>query len=218
MRRAAAQLIAPAPADAKPESLVWTGHHDVLVCTGDFIDKYTQSYRAVECLRALQIAAAKDGGHVIVTLGNHEAEFLAGGGDNKKAVEFAKDLEEHDLSPADVAAGRDRAGIGAWLRDLPAGAKVNDWFFCHAGNTHGRTLKQLRADLEKGVTDKGYKAAVLLDRTLKEEGQTDKDLTRLAERINVDAEHPAATKSVRGKTSRTKRRPGVMKKVLELIS
>jgi len=42
----------------------------------------------------------------------------------------------------------------------------------------------------------GYKAAAtLLDKTLKEEGATDKKLTLLAEKINVSARKPAAKKS-----------------------
>jgi ferritin-like metal-binding protein YciE len=59
------------------------------------------------------------------------------------------------------------------------------------------------------------KAAALLAQTLKEEGQTDKDLTKLAKGINVQAEHPAAT---RGKAPRPKKRRGIIKKVLEMVS
>jgi ferritin-like metal-binding protein YciE len=58
------------------------------------------------------------------------------------------------------------------------------------------------------------KAAVLLARTLKEEGQTDKDLTKLAQRINVAAEHPAASQD----QPRGKKRRGIIKKVLEMVS
>ncbi len=66
-------------------------------------------------------------------------------------------------APADVAAGRDSAGIGAWLRNLPAGAKVGDWFFCHAGNTAGKTLDDLRGELQKQITEDGFSAPILAE-------------------------------------------------------
>jgi ferritin-like metal-binding protein YciE len=59
------------------------------------------------------------------------------------------------------------------------------------------------------------KAAALLGETLKEEGQTDKDLTKLASSINVSAEHPAGT---RGKAAKSKKRPGLVKRVMEMVS
>src|SRR6185437_7697068 len=58
------------------------------------------------------------------------------------------------------------------------------------------------------------KAATLLGETLKEEGQTDKDLTKLARGINVKAEHPAGPR----KNARKKKQPGLMKRVLEMVS
>jgi hypothetical protein len=39
---------------------------------------------------------------------------------------------------------------------------VNDWFFAHAGDTGGKTLKELRSALEDEVDAKGYGADVLL--------------------------------------------------------
>jgi hypothetical protein len=55
-----------------------------------------------------------------------------------------------------VAAGRDTLGLGRFLRTLPLAARVNDWFFAHAGNTRGRTLVQLRSELQEGVDAHGY--------------------------------------------------------------
>lgn len=43
---------------------------------GDLIDKGPSSVEVIKLLMALQIAATKTGGRVVVTLGNHEAEFL----------------------------------------------------------------------------------------------------------------------------------------------
>jgi hypothetical protein len=156
----AAKLI---PADpGPPDKVQWQAGKAVLVCTGDFIDKYDQSLRVIALLRALQPAAEKAGGRLIITLGNHEAEFLANPR-IKKAAEFAKELEAKQVRPEDVADGTDAAGIGQWLRSLPVAARVNDWFFVHAGNTHNRTLPQLRQDLQSGLDKHGYKAAVLQD-------------------------------------------------------
>jgi hypothetical protein len=154
----AAKLI---PADpGPPEKVRWQADKAVLVCTGDFIDKWTQSLRVIALLRALQSDAASAGGRVIVTLGNHEAEFLADPR-NRKAAEFIKEMEERKIVPEQVAAGADPLGIGQWLRGLPAAARVNDWFFAHAGKTDLRTLAQLQEDLRTGIERDGFKTRVL---------------------------------------------------------
>jgi hypothetical protein len=151
------------PADpGPPDKVQWQAGKAVLVCTGDFIDKHDQSLRVIALLRALQPVAEKAGGRLVITLGNHEAEFLANPR-IKKAAAFVKELEAKSIKPEDVAAGTDAAGIGRWLRSLPLAVRVNDWFFVHAGNTHHRTLPQLRADLQAGMDKNGYQAAVLQD-------------------------------------------------------
>jgi len=156
-----AKLIAADP--AKPESIQWNGGKAVLVNTGDMIDKGSQSYPVLVALRALRASADKGGGQVLLLSGNHEAEFIAGNGQNKKSVEFVKELKARNIKPEDVAAGKDEDGIGEMLRTLPFAARVNDWFFAHAGNSHGRALKKLREDLEGGIDKDGFKADVLQD-------------------------------------------------------
>jgi ferritin-like metal-binding protein YciE len=59
------------------------------------------------------------------------------------------------------------------------------------------------------------KAATLLQQTLKEEGDTDKQLTKLAEKINVDADEEPA-KPARKKARQAKKRP-ILNKVKEAI-
>jgi hypothetical protein len=157
---AAGKVIDPEP--ASPERARWAAGKAVLVCTGDLIDKGPHSLKVIALFRALQASAERDGGRVIVLMGNHEAEFLADPEDDDKALEFLKELEKAGLGPADVAAGRDAAGVGAFLRALPFAARVNDWFFAHAGDTHGLDLPDLRTELEEEVDEKGYGAEILL--------------------------------------------------------
>ncbi len=158
---AAGKIIDGVP--ASPAAVHWSAGHAVLVCTGDLIDKYDHGIEVIAVMRSLQQQAAAEGGEVIVTLGNHEAEFLAARGDDKKSAEFAGELKRAGVSPADVALGRDPGGIGAWLRNLPAGAKVGDWFFCHAGDTGGRTLADLESEIQQQVTAQGWSAPILAD-------------------------------------------------------
>ncbi|MDB5303949.1 MAG: putative serine/threonine phosphatase [Phycisphaerales bacterium] len=156
----AGKIIAEAP--ATPEAAHWVAGPAVLVVTGDFIDKGTHALPVIALFRTLEDQATKAGGRLIVTLGNHEAEFLANP-DGRNRAEFTEELRTAGISPAEVAEGKDAAGIGAWLRNLSAGAKVGDWFFCHAGNTGGRTLAELRAELERDIDQKGFGAAILFD-------------------------------------------------------
>ena len=157
----AAKLIDPTDAN---QPVKWTGEKAMLVLTGDFIDKGPSSLAVITTLRILQEQAEKAGGRVILCLGNHEAEFIASGGTGKKSAGFQKDLMDAKLLPADVAAGKDAQGIGQWLRNLPAGAKVGDWFFCHAGNTHGMSVADLESNLQKSLQSKdGFNAAILSD-------------------------------------------------------
>jgi hypothetical protein len=177
---AAAEVIEGKP--DHPREVRWAAGKAVLVCTGDLIDKGKHSLKVLAFFQALQAAAAKAGGRVIVTMGNHEAEFLADPG-NPKAQEFVKELADKQIKPAEVAAGRDALGVGIFLRGLPFAARVNDWFFAHAGDTRRHTLKQLRLELEEGVDAHGYKLILL-------EGK--KEDPRLALRALLDARlHPA---------------------------
>ena len=146
-----------------PHKVRWRSGKAVLVCTGDLIDKGKHGLRVIALCRALQAAAARAGGRLIVTMGNHEAAFLASAGADKRTRDFVKELKKNGLEPKEVAEGRDAGGVGTFLRGLPFAARVNDWFFAHAGNTHGRSLARLRADLQAGVDRKGFKAPVLLD-------------------------------------------------------
>jgi hypothetical protein len=145
---------------ATPERPVWTAGRAVLVFTGDMIDKGPDAVGVLAFLRALQPAAMASGGRVVVLMGNHEAEFLAESG-SAKDRDFPDQLEKAGMKPRDVAACGGE--VGKFLCSLPFGARVNDWFFSHAGNTGGRSLDRLIADLEADVTRRGFGAPILAD-------------------------------------------------------
>ena len=130
----------------------WTAGKSVLVFNGDMIDKGPRPVDVLRLIQTLDEEAAHDGGHVVPLMGNHEAEFLAGP-DPNKAADFLADLKRHHLSPK---------AFNEFLAGLPFGARVNDWFFCHAGNTGGRTLAKLQSDLETSVTRNGFASPQLL--------------------------------------------------------
>jgi len=148
---AAAGLISGIPSG--PASVEWSAGKSVLVIAGDMIDKWTDSLQVIAVIRALQQNAAAKGGRVIVTMGNHEAEFLANS-EGSKTQDFAKQLTAAGIDPSQVA--KCQNDIGQFLCQLPIAARVNGWFFCHAGNTSERTIKDLSAAIEQGFQKKGF--------------------------------------------------------------
>ncbi|HEX4621221.1 MAG TPA: hypothetical protein VH208_06610, partial [Myxococcaceae bacterium] len=61
----------------------------------------------------------------------------------------------------DVMLGKDKLGpggasIGAWLQNLPVGAKVGDFFFCHAGSTSHKTVQEIDDAVKTGVEADGW--------------------------------------------------------------
>jgi Calcineurin-like phosphoesterase len=154
---AGAGVIAGIP--AAPDRPVWTAARAVLVFTGDMIDKGPNALGVLTFQRALQPGASAAGGRVVVLMGNHEAEFLAHPG-GAKGEEFAGQLKQSGLDAREVAScGGD---LGRFLCSLPFAARVNDWFFSHAGNTDGRTLAHLAADLQSDVDRHGFAAPQLI--------------------------------------------------------
>jgi hypothetical protein len=126
----------------------WSGGTKILVVTGDVIDKGTSALPIIDLLMALEPEARAAGGRVVVTLGNHEAEFLADASDPKSAV-FQTELRAAGLDPAAVAAGT--PPYGAWLNELPVAALVDDWFFCHSGDSDGRTASAIAKKFRTAV-------------------------------------------------------------------
>src|SRR6185295_18447709 len=142
-----------------PDQVKWAAGKAVLVVTGDMIDKWTDSLGVIALLRALQRDAATQGGQVIITMGNHEAEFLADPL-GKKTAEFAAELKAAGLDPS--AVGRCAGDLGQFLCELPIGVRVNDWFFSHGGNTGGQTVAQLSAAIQSGFNESGFATPALV--------------------------------------------------------
>jgi hypothetical protein len=132
-----------------PGGYAWTGGNRLLVSVGDLINKGDKSIDVIDLLRALQSQAPRSGGEVIIIYGNHEVEFL-GRPERRKTAEFASELKAKGIDPEKVAAGQHEYGV--WLRNLPLAARVNAWFFAHAGDTGQQTRDQLSAKF-RGVVD-----------------------------------------------------------------
>jgi hypothetical protein len=84
---------------------------------------------------------------VIVLAGNHEAELLTAPDGVQTSARVA-DWGRLGVSPANLRACA--GDMGEFLCSLPFGARVGDWFFSHAGNTGGRTIRQLSTQIEDG--------------------------------------------------------------------
>lgn len=148
----------------QPGAVDWTGGNAVLVVTGDLIDKGPHSVAVIRLLAAVREAARRGGGQVVITMGNHEAEFLSGlgkAGKKAKTDDFAGDLESNGVDRGAVLACR--GDIGEFLCSLPFAAKVGDWFFSHAGNAGGRSIAQLSQALQEGIVKDGFIAKELSD-------------------------------------------------------
>jgi len=105
----------------------------------------------IDLIRSLEPQAEAAGGALIVTLGNHEAEFI-GKPEKRKSEELRSELEKRGLDPDKVADGE--TPYGQWLHQRPLAAKVNRWFFCHAGDSGAQTVPQL-ADTFRQTVDAG---------------------------------------------------------------
>ena len=182
----AAGIVAGRPADSR--QITWTAGRAVLVFTGDLIDKGPHSVAVLRLVRSLRDAAARQGGQVVILMGNHEAEFLADP-TARKSQDFADDLRGAGLAAKEVAACR--GDLGQLLCSLPFGARVRDWFFSHGGNTGGRTMGKLVSDLQHGVEKDGFGTEQLiggnsmLEARLGEEGRKGKPW--------IDLERPKRT-------------------------
>ena len=108
-------------ANDDPSKVKWTGGTATLIVVGDLIDKGQKSLEVIDVIRSLQSQAPHSSGRVIVTMGNHEAEFLVDP-KNHKAMSTGRDedgideeLAAQGIDPKKMAAGTDPDGRGKWL-------------------------------------------------------------------------------------------------------
>lgn len=151
------ESVPPSPTAASSTNLRWIAGKSVLVVTGDMIDKGPKAPAVLLLMRSLSEEAARAGGQVVVTMGNHEVDFLR---NPDKANEFSAQLKASGLDPKAIAACT--GDLGVYLCGLPFAARVNDWFFSHAGSTGGRTMNQLISDLQNGVDKDGFATTQLI--------------------------------------------------------
>jgi hypothetical protein len=137
---AAVRILAAAGLVTPVSPFHWTGATATLVVVGDVIDKGMMATALIDLFMSLEDEARAAGGRVVVTLGNHEAEFLAEPTASKSSV-FQAELRLLGLDPVKVATGASRYGV--WLLTRPVAALVDGWFFSHAGNSDGDTAAKL---------------------------------------------------------------------------
>jgi hypothetical protein len=127
-------------------SLRWAGGNAILVQTGDFLDRGPKARAVMDLLMSLQNSAQRQGGRVIVLMGNHEAMNIYGdlryvsdkdyagyaddnAGTRRKKVETSRQPGFAERCAAFGAEGR----YGKWIRTLPAIVRINDSIFLHGG-------------------------------------------------------------------------------------
>lgn len=146
----AAGLIAGNPAGSP--AYLWTGGAKVLVSVGDVIDKAQDAIGVIDLLTSLEPQAVAAGGGVVVTLGNHEAEFVANPTEEKTA-QFHAELTRRGYRPAAVATGHTK--YGRWLLTRPVAALIDGWFFCHGGNTNGMSAREIAVAYQRDFSPAG---------------------------------------------------------------
>jgi len=139
-------------------SPVWAGGSDTMVVSGDNIDKGSQSVEVLDFWMALIPQAELAGGNLVVLLGNHEAEFLADPS-NSKAAPLVSELGSQSAS--DFASSSDPHG--RFLRELPIAALVDGWFFSHAGNPGGKSVREIGATFQTLAAADAWSDSFFLD-------------------------------------------------------
>src|SRR5215471_14309907 len=135
-----AQLIDP--------SKRWSGGRSTLVQTGDFLDRGPKAREVMDLLMSLPKEAQRQGGRVVVLMGNHEAMNIFGdlryvsnedyasfadAGDTRKGKAAAADTTRPAGFAERCAAFSPDGKYGKWLRTLPAIARIDDSIFLHGG-------------------------------------------------------------------------------------
>jgi hypothetical protein len=112
----------------------WSGGNAILVQTGDFLDRGPKGRAVMDLLMALQNESRRQGGRVLVLMGNHEAMNIYGD------LRYVSDADYASFADGKRDGRRQRCEAfepggkyGKWLRTLPAVARVHDSIFLHGG-------------------------------------------------------------------------------------
>jgi calcineurin-like phosphoesterase family protein len=124
----------------------WSGGHATLIQTGDFLDRGPKAREVMDLLMSLQRDSQRQGGRVIVLMGNHEAMNIFGDlrfNTKNDYDSFADDRPDTRKPKTDASkptgflerceAFGPLGKYGKWLRSLPAIARINDSIFLHGG-------------------------------------------------------------------------------------
>ncbi len=150
----------------------WTGQDSVLIFCGDLCDRGLHSKQVYDSVMDLQEKAAKDGGKVIVVLGNHEVMLL-----NGQVEEWAKTLTSHKKQHyqntldsftrdgLDFHQAISESGVyGRWIRNLPLFVVVNGYMFVHGGiPSKAVTRSTLAADFKDDFMKDDWKKGIFMN-------------------------------------------------------
>ena len=124
----------------------WSGGRAILVQTGDFLDRGPKARDVMDLLMSLQKDAQRQGGRVVVLMGNHEAMNLFGDLRYVTANDYASFADDQTAARKKTADASRPPGYyercaafgpngkyGRWIRSLPAIARIQDSIFLHGG-------------------------------------------------------------------------------------
>lgn len=123
-------------------TLNWVGADAVLVQTGDFVARGTQSRQVLDLLMKLEIQAEYSGGRVITLLGNHESYVMRGdyskltladGHSFLELIDHRGPVKEQTLKDAISFAMSENSPYGRWLVERPAMIQIGRRLFVHGG-------------------------------------------------------------------------------------
>jgi hypothetical protein len=179
-------------------ALRWTGSGATLVQVGDFLDRGPKARQVMDLLMTLQKNAPRQGGRVIVLMGNHEAMNLYGDLRYVTANDYAafvidrsaarRNRAEYPGKPAGFAERCEAlspGGVyGKWIRTLPAIVRVDDSIFLHGGispELASSSVDKLNASIAGEIRSFDAFKQYMVDRNLAKPCSTQDELVAAAQ-------------------------------------
>ena len=139
----------------------WSAGRDILVLTGDLVERGADTKSVLETALRLGREASVVGGKVIQLLGNHEIMTMRG----KLKYVHKKDLASFGGTSARAHAFSVDGAWGRRLRCMPAVVVVGRDLFVHAGLlfkwVEGREVDALNADVRNALLSDSFRMPVL---------------------------------------------------------